>query len=222
MSEWRRITTEGYEIVTFYNPRENRWVTMLRDPKTKRFIKRLKGIEIKITFSIETGKGNEPLTVEITASTSIPSMSERRLRYWIRRIVNMAIKLIYLYFDVEKDLAGKATRYADYIRYRVHSFRAARVTSERTADWLIRRLIELGAFMRPLNEYFTHEAFIKIGIEYTEPKAGVMLPYVRYYIEKKGRRGWRKTVRLLSRMMIDMTRIFGIQIEFETPEEAIE
>lgn len=63
----------GYEIIAFI--RRGRWYWYLRHPKTKRFIRRIRELTVKITVTVdypkEVAKKQNPLYVDLTIATTL-------------------------------------------------------------------------------------------------------------------------------------------------------
>jgi len=63
----------GYEIIAFV--RRGRWYWYLRHPRTKRFIRRIRELTIKITvtveYSEEEAQKKNPLYIDMTVSTTL-------------------------------------------------------------------------------------------------------------------------------------------------------
>jgi len=70
----------GYEIIAFV--RRGRWYWYLRHPRTKRFIRRIRELSIKITvtveYSEEEAQKKNPLYVDMTVSTTLRDHFEPR------------------------------------------------------------------------------------------------------------------------------------------------
>jgi hypothetical protein len=100
---WRARTTEGYRLEV--HRRRGRWVADVVEPETGVRLRRLRAVMVRVTFSIETEKGKEPPTVEVTVCTNVPAGPRRWMRWVERRVVNAVVKLLYILFDLKKDLS---------------------------------------------------------------------------------------------------------------------
>ena len=198
----RRYPLDIDRIPEFYTPRllEEELLTAYT------IVEKLKLMRIYLTFSIETGAGNEPFFAEVTCdSVMSPDLPEDERHERIRRIVNGVLKLFFIIFD-----GNKLVRTAD------------KRDRERDPSWLVRTLMYLqrhadpiyeGAepgreeqrggmdgFLdmlmdrieaRPVDDYLTRESVITIGVEY-ESTADVEYEYpeVHAVIEKVRIRRW--------------------------------
>jgi hypothetical protein len=98
------ITEAGHEIITVYNPRLRRWISIVRDAKTKRFIRWVKEFTIRATASIETGGGHEPFTAEITMLMPVMGdVSPDMLNNLTEKAEGYFGALTYVMFDIFKD-----------------------------------------------------------------------------------------------------------------------
>lgn len=63
----------GYEIIAFV--RRGRWYWYLRHPKTKRFIRRIRELSVKVTVTVdypkEVAKKRNPLYIDLTVATTL-------------------------------------------------------------------------------------------------------------------------------------------------------
>jgi hypothetical protein len=98
---WSARSTEGYLLRV--RERAGRWRAELVDPETGRRVRALRIVMVRVTFSVDTKKGKEPPTVEITVCTNVPPMPRREQRRVERRIVNAVVKLLWVLFDIRKD-----------------------------------------------------------------------------------------------------------------------
>ncbi len=201
----RRYPLDIERIPEFYTP------TLLEEEllTTYLIIEKLKLLRVYLTFSIETGEGNEPFYAEVTCDSTMSSdLSEDELRDRIRRIVNGVLKLFFIVFDGNKivSTAEKTKdpdwlirtlmylqRYADPI-FEKRPFEADEqrggmdgfLTLRREGIDLARRIR-----MRGPDEYLTRESVIMIGIEYeSTADIGYEYPDVHVIIEKVRIRRW--------------------------------
>ena len=220
MSEWQLFNTEGLVVSTFYSKKDKKWVSYLRDPKTGRFIKKLRNLTVVISMNIETERGRQPLVVEIVAMTMIVPVPAEYLSKFITRIVNAAVKALYILFDAPKDMKGLPKMHA----LREEWFKLAKThtyTSERTIDRFLRRVQGYGGFTRPLDEYFCRESILKAGIEIeTRETDAPPYPNVRFMVFKKPTNELIKTwtIRLRPRIVFDMLKIMQIRLSWEVRE----
>ena len=98
---WSARSTEG--TVLRVRERRGRWRAELVDPETGRRLRSLRMIMVRVTFSIDTERGHEPPTVEITVCTNVPPMPRREQRRVEGRVVNAVVKLLWILFDLWKD-----------------------------------------------------------------------------------------------------------------------
>lgn len=195
-------------------------------------IEKLRLLRIYLTFSIETGAGNEPFYAEVTCdSVMSPDVPESERRERIRRIVNGVLKMFFIIFD-----GNKLVRTAD------------KRDRERDPSWLVRTLMYLqrhadplyegdepgreeqkggmDGFLdilmdrilaRPADDYLTRESVITIGVEY-EATASMEheYPEVHVVIEKVRIRRWHveRTLILAPSTNVWLDRILNMVIEW--------
>ena len=182
---------------TFYSIRAFKgWQTrdLKRIEELKKVIPPFKFLRVIITFSIETGEGHEPFYAEVTCDTVI----SRGERAPVDRLINATIKLFWIMFDIQKALYDlrwlkeeDKEAYDALVKRKEFFQKYATEIYEYAMDNLLKRIIELNAFIRDPDEYVTTQAVIKIGVEYlpapkeAEPK----YPRVHILIEKGKDRG---------------------------------
>ena len=167
------------------------WQT--RDRKRLEELKRLippyKYIIIELTFSIETGVGHEPFYAEVTAITMIEKDKPEPLR----RIVNAVLKLFFIHFDGTK-MAFDTGKHELIVEHMKRIWRSYEVTEEYMDRWL-KACFRLIPYKRPLDQYVTREAIIKIGasrtpaieeeeVKYPRVKCTIEVPRRELAIEK--------------------------------------
>lgn len=225
----RRYPLDIERIPEFYSPAllEEELLT------TYVIIEKLKLLRVFLTFSIETGKGNEPFYAEVTCESVVsPDLPESELRERIRRIVNGVLKLFFIVFDGNKivSTAEKTKdpnwlirtlmylqRYADPI-YEKRPFDMDEQRGGMDGFLTIRREgidIMNRIHMRGSDEYLSRESVITIGIEY-ESTADMTYeyPYVRAVIEKVRVRHWHhaRTIILAPSTSVWMDEILNMVI----------
>jgi hypothetical protein len=184
-------------------------------------------LRIQITFSIDTKRGHQPFYAEVTCDSVIRAEDEPKLREIIGRIVNAALKLFFVLFDYAKclfDIRGTAIYDAVERRIRsiIHRAKTGGGVKEDELDWIISNLAAYGGLDRPREEYVTHQAIIKIGVEAPMPapeEAEPKYPEVHVLIEKgMSSEEIAKTAELYlivsDRTEEDMARRLGMEIEY--------
>ena len=177
---------------------------------------------IRMTFSIETGKGHEPFLAEVTCDTVIPrDMDEEHV---IERTVNAAVKYFWILFDTWKDVTkdmqvfwGKET-YSWIVRRAKFFQKYAREIQEEAMDEFLMKLMELGGLSRPPDEYVTTEAILSIGVETPIPedrRAEPKFPKVHVFIDKKRKYAFRKEVNIIisEEKKFDILKKLGMELE---------
>jgi len=186
-----------------------------------------KFLRVLITFSIETGTGHEPLYAEVTCDTVI-GLDEPAA---VDRIMNAAIKLFWIMFDVQKalkdiewlkDSSREAKEIYDFIvKRKIYFQKYAKEIYEEAMDNLLKVIIEFDGIARDSEEYVTCQAIIKIGAEYypapeeAEPK----YPKVNVLIEKgtsaekKGDWVIEKVLLIAPETEVDMLKILNMRYE---------
>jgi hypothetical protein len=189
--------------------------------KLKELMMRLKVFEFRITFSIETERshGKNIVTVaEVTASTLCRRLGAIRRH----RIVNACLKLFWIIFDAFKDLTKDkrilvgSEIYDDLMRRVRFVQRRAKRIREEYLDKIISDMIRyMGSFVRPREEYFTHQSIIKIGIEELAPSEDIpKYPRVKILIEKKEPSYYSRelTVRISRKTAIDILELLEMRM----------
>ena len=161
--------------------------------KLKRLIPPIKALKLTLTFSIETGRGNEPFYAEVTCNTIIPAETTREQeREIVDRIVNAVVKLFWILFDTWKDITKDkralwgAKVYNDLVKRAVYFQKYAKKIYEEAMDNFLKKLMELGGLKRDPEEYVTTQAILKIGLEVhpASPEDEPKYPTVHVLIEK--------------------------------------
>jgi len=191
------------------------------EKRLKELISKLKVVEFRITFSVETKRSHgKPVIVmaEVTASTLCRRFGAIR-RY---RVVNACLKLFWIIFDAFKDITKDkrvlvGSEIYDNLMRRIRFVqRRAKRIREEFLDRIISDMIKyMGSFVRPREEYFTHQSIIKIGIEELAPSEEVpRYSRVKVVVEKKEPSYYRRecTIRISRKTAIDMLELLGMRI----------
>jgi hypothetical protein len=81
-----------------------RWISVIRDAKTKKFIRWVKEFTVRATASIETGGGHEPFIAEITMLMPVMGdVSPQMLEDLSEKAETYFKALTYVLFDIMKD-----------------------------------------------------------------------------------------------------------------------
>jgi len=184
----------------------------------KKLVPPIKYVELRITFSIETETGHEPIFCEVTIFTTVPyPLSKEQERNILYRIVNAALKFFYLHFDAYKD-AGKKS----FLGKVATQLMRKSLLKEEEIDDFITAIMRYGGLTRPKDEYLTYQAIIKIGVEklYATETTLPKYPETRILIEK-GRTEETtelvidKTLIIAKETRIDLAEYFGIMHRWE-------
>lgn len=132
-----------------------------------------KYIQLSVTFSIDTNEGHEPMFAEVTCQTLMSTGARIEvIKRRAHRIVNAAIKLFFMLFDAFKCLK-KTNRafwgediYDPLIKGAIWIQKYAEIVEEQFMDNTLLAFKELDCFDRPIDEFSTRKAIIKIGLEY--------------------------------------------------------
>jgi len=194
-----------------------RYITIDILPYT--ILERIVELMLRLTFSIETGKGHEPFECEVTCESILPTTDEAQRGYYLRRIVNAVIKYFWVVFDSFKDIRpakgiAEGSPMERALKWAIWLQKYADPIEEENVDMFLELMMKLGAFQRDLDEYVTHEAVITIGVEYeatirTQPA----YPNVDVYIEKTRVRRFHLKRRLIVADTTDINILEILDIE---------
>jgi len=225
----RRYPLDIERIPEFYSPAllEEELLT------TYAIIEKLKLLRVYLTFSIETGKGNEPFYAEVTCESVVPpDLPEDELKERIRRIVNGVLKLFFIVFDGNKIVSSaEKTKDPDWLirtlmylqRYANPIYERRPFSTEEQRGGMdgfltIRREgidIMNRIYMRGSDEYLSRESVITIGVEYeSTTDMTYEYPYVHAVIEKVRVRHWHhaRTIVLAPSTSVWMDEILNMVI----------
>jgi len=174
-------------------------------------------MRVVLTFSIETGEGNEPFYAEVTVETLIDRVTPADTREsMIDRIANAAIKLFFIHFD-----GTKVTVKGEPLRARLPGFWMRTTITEEQMDGFLAELIRADRFDRPPDEYLTRQSIIKIGVEYelARKEEGYEYPNCEIIIEIAKQKGQplkaviRKILVIAKETVINILEILEIVLE---------
>jgi hypothetical protein len=221
----REVLLVDAEYRTYYFSRLSllgwikKWKEMLAE--LRKVIPPVEFHRIILTFSIETGRGHSPFFAEVTCDTvwdaRIPVEEENNR---IRRIINAAIKIFWVCFDVWKDLIDDmrelwgAEVYDPLFKKAEAIQKGIRYMDEEWLDEYYKALIKLGCLTKPVEQYVTQEAIIKIGLEVfpATREAKPRYPEVNVTIEKESWVIERKII-IADKTDIDILELLDMEVE---------
>jgi DNA repair exonuclease SbcCD ATPase subunit len=184
-----------------------------RVPKVGKFV--------RMTFSIQTGVGNEvPFFCEVTARTVVSPIEKTPTE----RIANLCLKYFWILFDVWKDLRKEHKSLLGTVAYEslagwIKSLQKYKdVIEEKEIDDVIDELVKtVGAFIKPKEEYATYEDVIKVGVEEIPVKEPPTFPELDVSFEKKELKPFTSHIKLILDKItkIDIMKLLGIKYKEE-------